>query len=124
MSENSTGETFPLYDEVKKNIYKLYQELKKSSTLCLTATKYDYKTAYIIFVEKYLNFYQEVCHKDKLSKLKNGEDKYLTSGYNHLIKKKKLTRKQISKISLYSRNLVEQLGITKIESKTGDSWSI
>lgn len=124
MTENSTGETFPLYDEVKKNIYKLYQELKKASTLCLTATKYDYHTSYIIFVEKYLNFYQEVCHDNKLKNIDKSQKVYLKKAYKHLILKKKLNRKQISKVSIYSRNVVEALGITKIEMKQQDTWGI
>jgi hypothetical protein len=49
------GETLPLYEEVKRNIYKLFEELKNMSSLCLvTRNKNDYYICQNTFKEKFI----------------------------------------------------------------------
>ena len=123
-ANNEQGETFPLYDEVKRNIYRDFQDLKRiTSSLFNSKNNSDYKINIRIYQERFSNLYLELNHKTKLNKIDVTEQKYLKLAYECIVSNKMLSKDNVSKITIILRKLIEELGITKIEGKNKDKWA-
>lgn len=122
--KNQVGDTIPLYEEVKRNLYVLFQELKNVSSLILSNSNIGTQQINMrLFNENYIKLYMEINTSNKIDKLNKNKSKYLDDAYDHIIKGKFLSRKQISQINIIITLLIEKLGISKIGSKKGDDWA-
>lgn len=123
---NDTGTTIPLYDEVKRTIYINFCEMSNAyADLVTTSNKAQKKLCMWDFRKRYILFFQQVNHPDKLNKLDayyedhnnkidKSKQKYLRKCYLNL---SKLNESHTHIVMQYSRELIENLGITKIEAK-------
>jgi hypothetical protein len=123
-TQDKLGDTIPLYEEVKRNLYKLSQELKNISSMILRSNNStDYYLHIKLFNENYIKFYIEVSTNKKITKLENKQVIYLKKAYVDIIKGKNINKIQISKINIIIATLIESLGISKIGSNQKDSWA-
>lgn len=128
LNNNNTGElgqTFPLYDEVKRNIYKNFEEVKNiSASLFNSRNIADYNLNRRIFQERFISMYLELKHDNKLKKIENRDRIYIDCAYKSVVNKKLLTNTNIIKVIDILRKLIEALGITNIEARKKDTWAI
>lgn len=122
INKKEIGTTIPLYDEVKKTIYLQFNELSNSfASLIGSTNKTEYNLSLWDFKIRYIKFFIQINHIDKLRKIHKNKYLFLINCYS---RQKKFTLKDCTKIINYSRELIENLGIMKIEGKIKDNWAI
>jgi len=106
--------TMPLYDRVKITIYEHYQSLNRQSALVRTAqNSSERKAALINYQERYCKFFEDVNTPKKLEAIKNDKAIKYMKYYN--VNLKKINVNVARKLTNCARQLIENLGITKIE---------
>ena len=119
-TQSDLGSTIPLYDQVKKTIFVNFEEMAVSfSNLAVAEKSSEKKLALWDFKKRFINFFIQINHPNKLQLLKEKEQKFLKDCYKGNIK---LNKKTANIIIDLSRALIEDLGITAIESKKNNDY--
>lgn len=111
---NSNQTIIPLYEEVRRKMYDDFLELNKTNSLVQTSrNNSELRIAIKVFKEAFITFFGHINHDNKLKKLSKDKKEYLIKAYNNinLIQ----TSKVCLKVFIICREIMENLGITKIE---------
>lgn len=118
-NESNLGATIPLYDKVKNTIFVNFEEMVNSFANLSVAEKKEYRLALWDFKKRFIKFFIQINHKNKLDLFKENQRKFLLDCYRDKIK---LNKSNANKIVDLSRFLIEELGITAIESKKSNDY--
>ena len=112
--EKNLGTTYPLYEQVKKTIFVNFEEMVNSfSNLIVAENRTEYKLALWDFKKRFIKFFVQINHKNKLNLLQEKDKSFLVKCYREKVN---LNKTNANKIIDISRFLIEELGITAIES--------
>lgn len=121
VDKKEVGDTIPLYDEVKRTIYINFNEMSYAYAELITCKRSEYRLALWDFKKRFTKFFIQVNHANKLNKLDQEKRTYLLKAYDNL---DKIEKKHANKVINISRELIELLGITKIEGRVKDNWGL
>jgi hypothetical protein len=120
--QQTTGETFPLYEIVKITIYNEFQEMKKAYSRLMVAKTYNLKKVNLdIFREHFSNFFVEVMTSIKLHKVQKKDKVFIEMKFKNIETIK--SYQDVKKIMRLCRDILEDTGITKIEGKMKDGYA-
>lgn len=121
---NESGQTFPLYDIVKYNIYMEFEEMKRAYSEIIINPNTTSRTMNILkFNQCFLRFFIELDTDIKTKRLQKKDLEKLRYLYDNVSLKKNFTLEEFKFIVSCCRVWIEELGITKIEGKIKDGFA-
>ena len=121
-NSDDKGQTIPLYETVKFEIYVNFQSLKDYNAKVRNPLNSSEQYASLKHYKRAFNqFYDEINHESKLKGLSDNEKKILKF-FNRY--PERIMPIHIGTITTICRKIIENIGITNIGSKTKDNWGI